>query len=90
LNTTIGTELEVMNNEYVLLTEKEEMWAKMLMQVLEDNDVPCTAFPVYGAGFSLKTGTQDRLKVYVPSVNLPLATELIEELFSEKSIQEEE
>ena len=77
-----------MNDAYVLLTEKEEMWAKMLMQVLEDNDVPCAAVPVYGAGFSLKTGTQERLKIYVPATNLPQATELTEELFSAGSIQE--
>ena len=65
------------------------MWAKMLIQVLEDNNIPCTAIPVYGAGFSIKTGTQERLKVYVPVDNLPQATELVEELFSAESIQEE-
>ena len=78
-----------MRDGYILLVEKEEMWAKMLMQVLEDNHVPCAALPVYGAGFSLKTGIQDRLKVYVPIDNLPQATELVEELFSAESILEE-
>jgi hypothetical protein len=78
-----------MRDGYILLVEKEEMWAKMLMQVLEDNHVPCAALPVYGAGFSLKTGIQDRLKVYVPVDNLPQATELVEELFSAESILEE-
>lgn len=79
-----------MNNEYVLLIEKEEMWAKLLMQVLEDNGIPCTSFPVYGAGFSMKTGIQDRLKVYVPSEYLTQATALVEELFSAESIIDEE
>ena len=78
-----------MKDGYVLLLEKEEMWAKMLMQVLEDNNIPCTAIPVYGAGFSIKTGIQERLKVYVPVGNLPQATELVEELFSAESIHEE-
>ena len=78
-----------MRDGYILLVEKEEMWAKMLMQVLEDNHVPCAALPVYGAGFSLKTGIHDRLKVYVPVDNLPQATELVEELFSAESILEE-
>lgn len=78
-----------MRDGYIPLVEKEEMWAKMLMQVLEDNHVPCAALPVYGAGFSLKTGMQDRLKVYVPVDNLPQATELVEELFSAESILEE-
>lgn len=78
-----------MKEGYVLLVEKEEMWAKMLMQVLEDNDIPCVAVPVFGAGLSIKAGIQERLKVYVPSENLPHATELVEELFSSESIQEE-
>ena len=78
-----------MRDGYILLVEKEEMWAKMLMQVLEDNHVPCAALPVYGAGFSIKTGIQDRLKVYVPVDNLPQATELVEELFSAENILEE-
>ena len=77
-----------MRDGYVQLVEKEEMWAKMLMQVLEDNHVPCAAIPIFGAGFSIKTGTQERLKVYVPADNLPQATELVEELFSAESIQE--
>ena len=79
-----------MNNEYVLLIEKEEMWAKMLMQVLEDNNVPCTALTVYGAGITIKTGTQERLKVYVPSENLPQATEMLQELFSAEIVQDQE
>lgn len=79
-----------MNDGYVLLAEKEEMWARMLMQVLEDNDIPCASLPVYGAGFALKTGAKERLKVYVPAEKLPQATALLEELFSAGSILEEE
>ena len=79
-----------MDNGYVLLVEKEEMWAQMLMQVLEDNNVPCAALPVYGVGFAIKTGIQERLKVYVPSENLPQATELLQELFSAETVQDEE
>ena len=78
-----------MNDGYVLLVEKEEMWAQMLMQVLEDHNISCTALPVYGAGFAIKTGMQERLKVYVPSENLPQATELLQELFSAEIVQEE-
>lgn len=79
-----------MNDGYVLLAEKEEMWARMLTQVLEDNDVPCASLPVYGAGFALKTGAKERLKVYVPAEKLPQAMALLEELFSAESIVEEE
>lgn len=79
-----------MNNGYVFLTEKDEMWAKLLMQVLEDNNIPCTAIRVYGAGFTIKTGHQERLKVYVPFDSLPTATELLQEIFSAETDQEEE
>ena len=79
-----------MNNEYVLLVEKDKMWAQMLMQVLEDNSIPCTSLPVYGAAFAMKTGMQERLKVYVPSENLLQASELLQQLFSAETVQEEE
>ena len=78
-----------MEQGYELLVEKESMWAEMLIQVLKDNDIPCTSLPVHGAGFSIKTGIQDRLKVYVPTENLERAKELLEELFSAKAVMEE-
>ncbi|MCR5663859.1 MAG: DUF2007 domain-containing protein [Oscillospiraceae bacterium] len=68
-------------NQFQLLTEKEAMWAEMLMEVLKDNGVPCTAMPVFGAGFSMRTGTPERLKIYVPREKIPDAQELMEELF---------
>ena len=77
-----------MDNGYELLVEKEEMWAQMLMQVLQDNDIPCTALHVHGGGFVLKTGMQDSLRVYVPADKLPQATELLNELFSGEPIEE--
>ena len=77
-----------MSNGYVLLVEKEEMWARMLIQVLEDNGIPCTTLPVYGAGFSVKTGMQDSLQVFVPSEKLSQAAELLQELFSAEIMEE--
>lgn len=71
-----------METDYVLLAEKEEMWAKMLMQVLEDNNISCTALPVYGAGVVMKTGMQERMKVYVPSKSKASAENLMNELFA--------
>ena len=79
-----------MKDGYVLLVEKEEMWAKMLIQVLEDNHVPCVALPVFGAGLAIKTGTQESLRVYVSSEYLPQATALVEELVSAENIQADE
>ena len=79
-----------MDEGYVLLVEKEEMWARMLMEVLEDNGVACAALPVYGAALSLKTGLQERMRVFVPSEKLTAAKELVEELFSVQAILEDE
>ena len=78
-----------MSGDYVLLIEKEEMWVRMLVQVLEDNRIPCTAVPVFGAGFSLKTGMQERLRIYVPAQFLPQATDLRESLFNAEILEEE-
>ena len=79
-----------MSDEFVLLTEQGEMWAKMLMQVLKDNDIVCTALPVYGAGFAAKTGRMDSWKIYVPAAHLPQATQLLDELFHAEPIFDEE
>ena len=68
---------------YELLLIKDEMWAKMLMEVLRDNDIPCTAIPLRGAAFAMKTGLQDQLKVYVPAEKLDEAQTLVQELFAE-------
>ncbi len=79
-----------MMNGYEVLVEKEAMFAQMLTQVLQDNDIPCTVLPVHGAGFSIKTGVQDRLQVYVPTERLQQATELLQELFPEEHAVDEE
>ena len=71
-----------MNGNYVLLTQKEEMWAQMLMQVLEDNGITAVSKPVCGAGFSIKTGIADFFDILVPKDNLSLARELLDGLFS--------
>ena len=71
-----------MTDEYVLLTEKEAMWAGMLQEVLKDNNIPCVAIPVYGAGLTLRAGVQERLQICVPAKDKPRAEELMNELFS--------
>ena len=78
-----------MNSEYVLLVEKEAMWAQMLVQVLSDNNIPCSTLPVHGAAMVIKAGVQERLKVYVPSENLTKALELMQDLFPSEVAQEE-
>ncbi len=70
-----------MDKGYELLIEKEAMWAGMLQEVLKDNDIPCVAIPVYGAGMTLKTGIQERLRILVPAEQKSRAEELLGELF---------
>ena len=76
-----------MNGDFVLLTEKVAMWAELLMAVLRDNDMPIASMPVHGAGFSMSTGTPERLKIYVPTEKLDEARDLMEELFPEDDEQ---
>ena len=78
-----------MYNGYVLLAEKEPMWAQMLMEVLEDNNIPCASLPVHGAALVHKTGKQERLRVYVPSENLQQASDLLHILFSGTFLEEQ-
>lgn len=77
-----------MSSNYERLAVKEEMWAKMLMEVLSDHHIPCLSQPVYGAGMSIRSGKMEELIVYVPRQNLPQAQQLLEELFSEDNIAE--
>ena len=76
-----------MKNGYELLIEKEEMWARVLTEVLRDHDIPFTAHPVYGAGFVIRTGTHERLRVFVPEEHLAQAAALAEELFSADPVE---
>ena len=79
-----------MSSEFEFLVEKEAMWAEMLMQVLENNDIPCVSQPVYGAGFTMRTGVQEWLRIYVPAEALLQATDLMNILFSPESIVKED
>ena len=76
-----------MNSDFVLLTEKEAMWSEMLKEVLQDNGIPCVAVPVFGAGFTLRTGVQERLKIFVPPDQKLRAEELMYELFPSEDVQ---
>ncbi len=78
-----------MDKSYELLAEKEELWAKVLMEVLTDYQIPYLAQPVYGAGLALIGGAQERIRVYVPRTQLALATTLKQELFSAEEQQAE-
>lgn len=72
-----------METDFEFLTQKEAMWAQMLIQVLKDNNVPYTAIPVHGAGLTIKTGMRESLNIYVPKEAKEKAQELMEALFPE-------
>lgn len=77
-----------MENGYEFLLEKEEMWARMLCEVLEDNGIPYVALPVYGAGFTISTGRQELLRIFVPSEKLEEAYELSQVLFAPQPLED--
>ena len=70
-----------MDGKFAVLTEKEAMWAEMLLEVLGDHEIPYATLPVLGAAFSMRTGTPERLRIYVPEDRLCQAQELMAELF---------
>ena len=72
-----------MEQNAILLMETEEMWAKMLMEVLREYEIPYAAQPVYGAGLTIRAGMQERLAVYVPKEYFEQAKALADALFSE-------
>ena len=79
-----------MDNAFQFLLEKEEMWARMLVEVLEDNGIPCATRPVHGVGFTMKLGIQDSLQIFVPAEHMPRAFALAEELFCKEILNEDE
>lgn len=68
---------------YEFLIEKEEIWARVLAEVLSDNGVPFVTRSVLGAGFVLKTGMQEIIRIFVPAEFYDKARELCDELFSQ-------
>ncbi|MBR6570224.1 MAG: hypothetical protein IKK75_07195 [Clostridia bacterium] len=73
-----------MSNGYKLLTERETIWAQMLMEMLRNNNIPCISSPVFGAGLVVKTSIHDRLKISVPAEQFDEAADLMEAFFSEE------
>lgn len=71
-----------MDSSYTFLAEKDEMWAHTLMQVLKENDIPYSTLPVHGAGVTMKTGMQERLRIFVPTEYKEKASALLNVLFS--------
>ena len=75
-----------MNQRHVFLVEKDAVWADILMQELKANNIPCVAFPVYGAGMVLRGGAQERMKIHVPEHLKAQAEGIMEDLFADNEV----
>ena len=71
-----------MEKGYKFLIEKEEIWAKMLLELLKDNNIPYAVRKIYGAGLVMRAGKTERMQIYVPSECFRHASDLAGELFS--------
>lgn len=71
-------------DDYCFLADKELMWAEMLKEVLEDNDIAFTYRTVLGAGLSLTLGPGfERNQIFVKYAEYDRALDMLNELFSE-------
>ena len=70
-------------DDICFLTEKEQIWAGMLAEVLTQNNIPFIQKNVMGAGMALRVGPMfERVRFYVYYRHLDKAKEIVEELFS--------
>lgn len=73
---------EVLEDDYCFLIEKEVLWAEMLMEVFEKENIPYIAYPTYGAGLSIKMGLYSEIfKFYVPYQFLNKAVLIVKNMF---------
>lgn len=70
-----------MDNKYVFLTEIEEPWAQMLMEILEKNGIASVGFSVHGAGLVTMTGVREKRKIHVPAGQLEAAQDILQAFF---------
>lgn len=69
--------------DYCFLAAKEEMWARMLQELLQNNHIPAVLLPTLGAGVSLKSGQKEQYQIFVPYERLELSSELLQMAFGE-------
>ena len=82
---------EVRDEDYCLLTEKQEMWAEMLADALGQNDIEAQLRSVNGAALSLFTGPAGSYcQVFVPYRDMQKAAWVEESLFGPDAVIAEE
>ena len=67
--------------DYCLLTKKDQMWAGMLEDVLEQNRIPFTTQSHRMAGLSLRCPVSEEVRFYVPYGWYEQALEIEKALF---------
>lgn len=74
----------VRGDDYCFLVEKEEMWAKMLQEILEDNGVHPISHDALDVVWVMRGGERNRCCIYVPFRHLELARELMQAAFPDE------
>ena len=67
----------IRGRDFCCLTEREEIWAKLLLEIFQDNGIPAAQLPVLGAGVALKSGVARRCRIFVPYERLEEAGDLM-------------
>jgi len=74
---------EPTGNDFCFLTERAQIWADMLSDVLRQNAIPFLQRKKLGAGMALKTGPLfESVRFYVLYSHLSRARELVQTLFA--------
>lgn len=74
----------VRGDDYCFLVEKEDMWAKMLVEILEDNGVHPVCQDALDVVMVIRGGAKSRQSIYVPYRHWELAQELMQAAFQEQ------
>lgn len=70
--------------DYIFLIEKETIWADMLKEVLEKNEVPYICQGDMGSGMALKVAPMlEHFRFYIPYIYYNKAKDIIELMFSQ-------
>ena len=85
-----NTKLRVpLDADFCMIAELSYPQAEMLKELYEDNGIPCTERSIYGAGITVKLGSNlDRIRLYVPYERYTLAQELYDAFFNSDPIME--
>ena len=82
---------EPADNDPCFVTEQDYIPSGILQDVLKQNGIPYLIKSVLGAGIAIRVGpVLDRSRFYVPFRCLNQATEIVEEVFSDKEGNEPE